>query len=91
MVQVLHISNGRTVNDKLAVPKNRLSRWLTEKKSDRELIEEVFLTSLARLPQQHELEEISAVLGAASAEERRIVLEDIVWGIVSSREFLFNH
>jgi hypothetical protein len=55
------------------------------------LIEEVFLTSLARLPQQHELDEISAVLAAASAEERRIVLEDVVWGIVSSREFLFNH
>jgi hypothetical protein len=91
MVQVLHISNGRTVNDKLAVAENRLSRWLTEKKSDRELIEEVFLTSLARLPEQHELDEISAVLAAASAEERRIVLEDIVWGIVSSREFLFNH
>ena len=91
MVQVLHISNGKTVNDKLAVPENRLARWLTEKKSDRELIEEVFLTSLARLPQQHELDEILAVLAAASAEERRIVLEDIVWGIVSSREFLFNH
>jgi hypothetical protein len=91
MVQVLHISNGKTVNEKLAVAENRLSRWLNEKKSDRELIEEVFLTSLARLPQQHELDEISAVLGAASAEERRIVLEDIVWGILSSREFLFNH
>jgi hypothetical protein len=91
MVQVLHISNGRTVNEKLAVPENRLARWLTEKKSDKELIEEVFLTSLARLPQQHELDEISAVLAAASAEERRIVLEDVVWGIVSSREFLFNH
>jgi hypothetical protein len=91
MVQVLHISNGKTVNDKLAVPENRLARWLTEKKSDKDLIEEVFLTSLARLPQQHELDEISAVLAAASAEERRIVLEDVVWGIVSSREFLFNH
>jgi hypothetical protein len=79
------------VNDKLAAPENRLARWLTEKKSDKELIEDVFLTSLARLPQQHELDEISAVLAAASAEERRIVLEDVVWGIVSSREFLFNH
>ncbi|MFO1001188.1 MAG: DUF1553 domain-containing protein [Planctomycetaceae bacterium] len=91
MVQVLHISNGKTVNEKLAVPENRLARWLAEKKSDKELIEEVFLTSLARLPKQNELDEISAVLASASPEERRIVLEDVVWGIVSSREFLFNH
>ena len=27
----------------------------------------------------------------SDAADRRIVLEDLVWGIVSSREFLFNH
>lgn len=91
MIQVLHISNGDTVNGKLATPENRLSRWLTEVTDDRELIDEVFLTSLSRTPRQHEIDEISELLAATPAEERRIVLEDIVWGIISSREFLFNH
>lgn len=91
MVQVLHISNGTTVNAKLAVPENRLSQWLTEFKSDKELIQEVFLTSLSRSPEPHEAEEIAEILAATPAEERRTVLEDVVWAIISSREFLFNH
>jgi hypothetical protein len=91
MVQVLHISNGKTLNEKLATPENRLSRLIAESKPDQELIDELFLISLSRLPTQHEREEIAAVLAATPAEERRIVLEDVVWGIVSSREFLFNH
>jgi len=91
MVQVLHISNGSTVNDKLAVAENRLGRWLAESKSDAELLDEVFLSCLARRPRQHEQDELRALLAATPAEERRVVLEDLVWSIISSREFLFNH
>ena len=91
MVQVLHISNGTTVNSKLAIAENRLAKWLKEARTDKELIEEVFLTSLCRFPTQHESDGISALLAESPAEERRIVLEDVVWGVVSSREFLFNH
>ena len=91
MVQVLHISNGSTVNEKLAVDGNRLSRWLTDFKNDSELIQEIFLTSLSRLPEPPEVQEISKVLAEASPEERRKVLEDVVWAIASSREFMFNH
>jgi len=91
MVQVLHISNGTTLNDKLAATENRLTRWLASSKTDTDLLNEVFLTCLARLPQQSELDELTALLASTSTEERRVVLEDLVWGIVSSREFLFNH
>jgi len=30
-------------------------------------------------------------LEAAPAEERRQVVEDLFWALLSSREFLFNH
>jgi hypothetical protein len=91
MVQVLHISNGSTINEKLAADGNRLSRWLTDFKNDSELIDEIFLTSLSRLPEPSERQEIGAVLAEAPPDERRKVLEDVVWAIVSSREFMFNH
>lgn len=91
MVQVLHLSNGDTVNQKLAVPENRLAKWLSEFSSNQELLDEVFLTCLARHPTGAERSEIEPLLTNAAPEERRIVLEDLVWSIVSSREFLFNH
>ena len=34
---------------------------------------------------------MTTMLAAVKPEERRALLEDIVWGILSSREFLFNH
>lgn len=91
MVQVLHISNGDTVNSKLAAPDNRLTRWLASSSSDEDLVDQIFLTSLSRFPKPNEKAEILAVFRAAEGGDRRIVLEDIVWGIVSSREFMFNH
>ena len=90
-MQVLYISNGYTIKPKLSAPEIRLAKWLTEFKSDPELLDEIFLTSVARLPTAREKDEILPLLATTSAEEKRIVLEDLVWSIVSSREFLFNH
>ena len=35
--------------------------------------------------------EFLAGMAAAGAKDRRIVIEDLYWGVLSSREFLFNH
>ncbi|MEY3459609.1 MAG: hypothetical protein RL215_2766 [Planctomycetota bacterium] len=91
LVQVLHLSNGDTVNQKLATPDNRLARWLRDFPDNKALLDEVFLVCLARHPSAEEAAEILPVLDGTSPEEKREVLEDLVWGIVGSREFLFNH
>ena len=92
LVQVLHLSNGTTINEKLGTAENRLAKWLQQYESNDELLTEVYLTCLGRQPQPTERSEIVDVLDmAADAAERRVILEDLVWGIVSSREFLFNH
>lgn len=91
MVQVLHLSNGNTLNDKLAAPENRLSRWLTDFKDDDKLVDEIFVTTLGRRPTEAESSEILMLLREHPSEERRVILEDTLWGILSSREFLFNH
>ncbi|MFO0976217.1 MAG: DUF1553 domain-containing protein [Planctomycetaceae bacterium] len=91
MVQVLHLSNGTTLNEKLAVPENRLAKWTKDLTTDDALVDEIFLTCLSRPPAEKELVEIKAVLTETPPEQRRQALEDLIWGIVSSREFLFNH
>ncbi|MEY3173520.1 MAG: hypothetical protein RLZZ436_1434 [Planctomycetota bacterium] len=91
LVQVLHLSNGDTVNQKLATPDNRLGRWLKDLPDDSALLNEVFLVCLARFPSAEESGEILPLLKEATPEQKREVLEDLVWSIVGSREFLFNH
>ncbi len=92
MVQVLHISNGNTINGKLSTEDNRLQKWLTKNKDDyATMLDEVFLASLSRYPREHEKSAMLKLLADSKPEARRLLLEDITWGTFSSREFLFNH
>ena len=92
MVQVLHITNGDTVNQKLQVRDNQLQTWLNTAGDIDAMLDDVFITCLSRYPTTTELEEVRKLWAtAANQEEQRELLEDIVCGIISSREFLFNH
>ncbi len=91
MVQVLHISNGDTINDKLAAKGNRLEQMLAEGSSNEAIIEEAYLAALSRLPTDEERTKLSAALAEAPADQRRAVVEDLYWSILSSKEFMFNH
>jgi len=94
MVQVLHIANGDTINSKLSAKENRLTALLASEKTDAEIVDEVFQLCLARKPTDQERTESIAVLSAVpegDADQKRIVLEDVFWSVMSTREFLFNH
>ncbi len=91
MVQVLHISNGDTVNQKLAAKGNRLDEMLAAKMTNAEIVEEAYLAALSRYPSEAESAQLVAALDEAPAGERRQVIEDLYWSILSSKEFLFNH
>ena len=92
MVQVLHISNGNTINGKLSAKDNRLKLLLETHSDDYEtLLDELFLSALSRYPWKHEQTEMLSLLKEAEPEARRVILEDIAWSVISSREFLFNH
>ncbi len=94
MVQVLHISNGDTLNEKLKKAGNRVDRLVRlrqEGMSDAALLDEVYLSCLARFPTERERTEFLAQLPDRGSADERVVLEDVFWAVMSSREFLFNH
>jgi hypothetical protein len=92
MVQVLHIANGKTVNEKLTTEKNSIAKWQAQfDGNDTELLNEMFVATLSRFPKDRERAELLVMLSGASQEDRRPLLEDILWSMLSSREFLFTH
>jgi hypothetical protein len=94
MVQVLHISNGDTLNEKLKTADNRVDKLLKlrrEGMSDATLLDEIYLMCLARYPTERERTEFLAMLPEPGTADERVVLEDLFWAVLSSREFLFNH
>ena len=61
------------------------------------LIEELYLTALSRPPTSEELQVALAYLakppvaGQDPVQQKRVAYEDLVWAIINTKEFLFNH
>jgi len=52
------------------------------------VIEELYLTTLARLPSEKEK---AACLATFAETDRRTAAEDVLWTLLNTKEFLFNH
>jgi hypothetical protein len=91
MSQALHIANGDTLNQKLKAKDNRIEKLLAAKTADETIIEELYLAALSRYPAAEEKTKLLALLAEAKEPNRREAVEDLFWGILSSKEFLFNH
>jgi hypothetical protein len=89
LAQALQLINGPTVNEKARNPNNRLGKLLAKKKSDREVVTELYLTALSRPPSEAEVNIIQSHVSRAS--DRRKGWEDVVWALLNSKEFLFRH
>ena len=90
MVQVLHLSNGDTLNPKLASDTNVIAKMLEEKATDRQIIQHLFLKALSREPSETELENLERIMSEYE-KDRSTALQDVAWSILTSGEFTFNH
>ncbi len=89
LAQALQLINGPAVNDRLRNASNRIGKLLAAKKADKEILSDLFLTTLSRTPTETEE---SAMLGhVSSAMDRRRAWEDVHWALINSKEFLFRH
>ena len=86
--QALNLINGSTVANAIADPEGRIARWVIEKVPDKELVEELYLATLGRLPQGKESE---LGLGYLTKDPNRAEkAQDLMWALLNSNAFLFN-
>ncbi|MFO0967618.1 MAG: DUF1549 and DUF1553 domain-containing protein [Gemmataceae bacterium] len=67
----------------------RLKRLLDRSASGMEVAEELYLAALARRPTRREIDIVEGHLRRAGAERRR-ALEDVLWAVLNSKEFLLR-
>jgi len=104
LAQSLHLINGQTLQKKLADASGRASLLAKAKdRSDDDRIAEIYLYALSRSPKTEELTAAKAHLAkkrkqstddpkkmpAEKAEQESF--EDILWALINTKEFLFNH
>ena len=87
LTQALYMINSRDVHRKLRSANGVLTRLIKEKTNNRELVTELYLTTLSRFPTDTELETAKTYL--VESPKRRAGGEDLLWALISSREFIF--
>ncbi|QDT05783.1 hypothetical protein K227x_41880 [Rubripirellula lacrimiformis] len=90
MVQVLHMSNGGTLNGKLENDNNVISQRINAGDDDQSIVRTLFTRALVRQPTDAELETLMAIR-REYGDDRVTALRDVAWSIITSTEFTFNH
>ncbi|MDB4662161.1 DUF1553 domain-containing protein [Verrucomicrobiales bacterium] len=92
MVQVLHLSNGDTLNKKLSQKESIVETLMSEKDvTDESIITAAYMACLSREPEKRELDGFRVIFKQTPELEKRTAVEDLFWALMTSREFLFQH
>ncbi len=90
ITQALHLMNSPEIGDKIRAKTGTARKLADGPKMPAEVIEELYLTVLTRLPSDREKATMLKVFAEAGTD-RRAAAEDVLWSLLNSKEFLFNH
>jgi hypothetical protein len=92
LAQSLHLLNSSEVQGKISSGTGRASLLSAEKdRTDEERVQELYRWVYARNPDPEEMKIALAHLAKQKPETKKIAWEDIIWALLNTKEFLFNH
>lgn len=98
ITQALHIINGDTLNNKLRAPGNAIDALMKQGLSDEQIVNDLYFTSFSHYPQEKERTALVKALQSAEQQKaagvdspRRAALNDMMWAMLTSEAFMFNH
>lgn len=91
--QILYLSNDQRIQVILPARPGNLADRLLKIPADQsdQLAEELYLSVLTRHPAQDETEEVAALLAGKKGQDRAVIVTDLIWALLMSSEFRFNH
>jgi hypothetical protein len=99
LAQSLHLLNAKDLQEKIAGDKGRAAELAASPQSDDEKIRELYYLVYAREPEAKESGAARAHIEKLTKEKKdkellaakRQAYEDIIWALINTKEFLFNH
>jgi hypothetical protein len=94
LTRSLHLINGPLINQRLASPDGRLHQLLQQNDDNAEVLNELYLLTLCRVPTQQEREHWLAQMssmGDVDPSTRADFFEDLLWALMTSDAFITNH
>ena len=90
MLQALHFINGQSFLNRVGSGAARPAQLLARKLDDDQLIEQLYLWSLARRPVEAE-RALAKKFIAAGGDKRLEAVQDYMWALLNSRDFTMLH
>jgi hypothetical protein len=90
MLQALNFINGKSILGRVKNPAARPAQLGRRKLSDEQVVIELYLWSLARHPEAREMK-VSLEFVKSYGMDRAAALEDLMWALLNSKDFLLVH
>lgn len=90
IVQSLHMMHAEKLNSKIIHEKGLARRLADGKQTSAEIAESVYIAALSRHPTEKEGAVVAAYFEKYK-DDRRAAVEDLLWAIINSAEFVFQH
>jgi hypothetical protein len=88
--QALNLVNGKTISDAVADANGRVAKAILAGRPEAEIVDDLYLATLSRPPSASEREYGVKYLQTAS-RGRAALAQDLLWALVNSKGFLYNH
>jgi hypothetical protein len=90
MLQALHFINGNSIGSRLVNPASRPAQLVNQKLTDEQIATELYLWSVARHPTAEEVKIVLEHFGK-NGEKRLEAVQDVMWALLNSKDFLLVH
>jgi len=90
VVQTLHLMNAPSVNRQLTSDDGRVARLAASSLPAQQIVEELYLATYSRLPTSEELAATARLIVGTGADRRQAV-EDLLWALLNTPEFVFKN
>jgi len=90
LAQSLHLLNSPDIHGKMS---SGVAKELSGdmKRTDVDKVQELYLRAFGRPASEHEMKYATSHIGKFEAKDRPAAFEDVVWALINTKEFLFNH
>ena len=90
ITQALHLMNSEEITNKVRAKQGSARKLARSDKPPREIVDELYLSTLSRYPNDKERSLMLKFFDEAGGD-RQGAVEDALWALLNTREFVYNH
>lgn len=90
ITQALHLMNSEEINNKVRSREGFARKLAKSEKKPGEIVDELYLSALSRYPNEKERAVMLKVFDEAGSD-RAGAVEDMLWALLNTRGFVYNH